>query len=113
MTTPKTTAHTPGIWRIGRAMANDGGVIICHDCQDRPHSQIAVVASQIERTRKTPYDAPDAERDANAQLLACAPELLEALKNFIADHHIMSKDGNCPCNVCRMGKVALTRATTP
>lgn len=50
-----------------------------------PHGEsrrrIAVVDSVIERTRKTPYDAPDPERDANALLLSAAWELLAACRH--------------------------------
>ena len=77
------TAHTPTRWRMGLGMTNDGGAIVCHDAPDRPHKQICVVASHIERNRKTPYDAPDAERDANTALIIAAPELLAALEQAV------------------------------
>lgn len=70
------------------AFSNDGERYIVHSQDNRPHSQIGMVASQIERKRSTPYNAPDAERDANAKLIAAAPELLAALQAFVemVDH---------------------------
>jgi hypothetical protein len=82
----KETKHTPGPWnaKLGQFdFGNDGERYVVHRNEDHPHSQICIVASQIERNRKTPHDAEDQERDANARLIASAPDLLEALEYWI------------------------------
>ncbi len=51
------------------------------------HGPIALVRTRAERKERgknaTPYDAPDAERDANARLIAAAPDLLAALMAIV------------------------------
>ena len=48
------------------------------------HKQICVVASHIERNRKTPYDALRRRaRAANTALIIAAPELLAALEQAV------------------------------
>ena len=61
--------------------------------ETKSYRRIALVDSVIERTRKTPYDAPDPERDANARLFAAAPRLLSVLKVALAE-------SNCDGDLC-------------
>jgi len=76
--------HTPGPWeaRLGQYSYTNDGQRPIMACEQR----IALVTSTIERTRKTAIDAPDGERDANARLIAAAPELLQALQ--LAHEHL-------------------------
>lgn len=73
------TKHTPGPWHVSMSFGNDGSKPIMAPIGSA-QTRLAVVDSTIERNRKTPYDAPDAERDANVALMVSAPELLEALQ---------------------------------
>ena len=58
------------------------------------YKRVALVDRQIESVHrgknKTPYDAPDAERDANARLICAAPDLLAACEAALNDR--MYKD---------------------
>lgn len=71
------TKHTPGPWMIGHPHPNNACVYI-----------VADGAKEIATLFGPMYGLPDAggnfppspERDANAHLIAAAPELLDALK---------------------------------
>lgn len=71
--------------------SNDGSrYIVAPDPVEGGKRRIATVESHIPRKRSTPYNAPDAERDATALLLAAAPDLLAAATKaqaFIDDLH--------------------------
>lgn len=72
-----TTRHTPGPWGLDAygAVAGVGGVVIAQTVHD---------------TRYAPSILSALERDANARLIAAAPDLLAALEDatalFCADH---------------------------
>lgn len=75
-------SHTPAPWsaKLGPFdFSNDGSRPIMAGEGDA-RKRIAMVDSVIERKRSTPYDAPDPERDANARLIAAAPEMREACR---------------------------------
>lgn len=65
-----TTKHTPGPWKHGKTL----GVINGADG--------SLVATTGYRVTAVP-DGQECEDDANARLIAAAPEMLEALKAFI------------------------------
>jgi hypothetical protein len=64
---------TPGPWRVGALVTNAGQRPIVTD-----DVGIAWVHMQKEVPKKSAWTAADIERDANAHLIAAAPELYEA-----------------------------------
>lgn len=68
-----TTQHTPGAWKVGSKYKND---IVCNST----HLTIARAMLQNE------------EYEANARLIAAAPELLEALIELANECDIVSGD---------------------
>ena len=108
-TMAETTKHTPGPWRFNpfcgteadRKQAESFGIAPVHNCGNNgeryvssEHGRIALVDSQIVRAKRgknaTPYDAPDAARDANARLIAAAPDLLAACQHAEAEFMLLA-----------------------
>ncbi len=84
------SGYSKGPWyaRLGEFHFTNSGqrpIVNGPENSDQEYDQIALVSTIAARTRKTPYNAPDAVRDANARLIAAAPDLLEALKAFLVD----------------------------
>lgn len=95
--------HTPAPWKA--VQGNDGEPerwLVVADAERQYH--IAVIENG------QPGDCLETE-GATAHLIAAAPELLDAVKNFIADHWLQQGCKDCSCNVCRMGNDALTKAS--
>lgn len=63
--------HTPGPWRLGRAMGME------HVVMDENDSPVCEMLS--------PYRGREDYRDANARLIAAAPDLLAALMYMLAN----------------------------
>jgi hypothetical protein len=118
------SAHTPGPWQFReyslsdemlaearaagieplRFINNDGSVpVSANDCR------ICVVDCQTEFKRNTGHRAECAERDANARLIAAAPDLLAALKAAIEDTG-WAYASFCRCEVCEQVRAAIAKA---
>ncbi len=107
----KTTSHTPEPWiaKLGRYdFDNDGGrPIMGGNPDDETYRRVAMVDSIIEHNRKTPYDATDEERDANARLIAAAPDLLEALEQLLAKVECGTA---LQCELCDKARATIAKA---
>lgn len=64
------TGHTPGRWYYNKNRRN-----ICTVAKDLD----TIVVAKVHCSEHDTYSAEDAERDANGQLMAAAPDLLAAL----------------------------------
>lgn len=78
MTTKDTTeiaSHTPGPWALHRP----GSMRACDGRHDTENGCCTIVEAEI-------LNMPRAEAEANARLIAAAPELLAALKAMVASY---------------------------
>lgn len=81
------TTHTLGPWFAAMGQfdyGNDGSRrVMFGDANGDTYGRIASVDPKQGRVLRgknaTPYNAPDAERDANARLIAAAPDMLQML----------------------------------
>jgi hypothetical protein len=70
--------HTPGPWWVSKFRHNDGALPIVSD-----HAVVSIcaVACQTPFTRGNGWRTECETREANARLIAAAPEMLEALES--------------------------------
>lgn len=68
------TQFTPGPWEVGKDGYGSDGWVYCDD----------VLGTAVARTDTGNGVIPKAQRDANARLIAAAPDLYEALKDASA-----------------------------
>lgn len=108
---PLSPSHTPGPWRFRlwamsdedvqeakrlgldpvRALDNDGSATVIAGSEEDSHA-IAKIIRQAQAKRSEGYRTPCPERDANARLVALAPDMLEALKDIVHYKQIRSGD---------------------
>jgi hypothetical protein len=91
------TKHTPGPWRVGKqwSVVADSEIGTHSDQQNREYYGGALVCESV-RT------------EANARLIAAAPELLEALKEAVCALEVCGKD----FRATEVARAAITKATT-
>ena len=114
------TQHTKGPWtaHIGEfSYADNVGSRPVTFGEDENVGRICVVSAIADRKRNTPYNAPDLERDANARLIAAAPDLLEALRPLIHQLEMAYEDSEDAANAYGVtediarARAAIARAT--
>ena len=98
------TAHTPGPWQTGGMMIlTDRPSTVTPDGRTIHHwKDIA----EVRHFNGPLWDSP--EGNANANLIAAAPELLAALKSLV-DAQIC-RDGGKDCAVCAAAFAAIAKA---
>lgn len=73
-----TTKHTPGPWVVDKPFPNGANLYVCANDENKESFYVAVMPLYDEHLR--------VQRDANANLIAAAPELLAALDLFVTLH---------------------------
>lgn len=66
--------HTPGPWETDRNNVHSGQIATIHHCLNNDWVEVW----------SPNWPADEDEQEANARLIAAAPELLEALEGFVA-----------------------------
>lgn len=81
-----TTKHTPGPWTYGRVRLGQGFAewIVTAIHHERGRSNVLIAGDTQNHT-------PSDEAEANARLIAAAPDLLEAVRDMISDHGDLSE----------------------
>ena len=105
--TEKDTKHTAGPWKSKR------------ENMERPNGEL-FARWQVGSMNADPWDiatlesfseAVDAEQDANARLIAAAPELLEALKGMV-ERYASHDSGRADPNEPAAARAAIAKAET-
>ena len=99
-----TANHTPGPWYALRGQRN---ISIRHKTGDRllPMVNVASVRGQF------PTDCPYGSSEANARLIAAAPELLEALQKMLPELRGLSIVSDTAAEMLREAEAAIAKAT--
>lgn len=92
------SAHTPGPWRTGSEGQTEYGVFAV-DLTAR-----IICYTGTSTATRTP------ESRANARLIACAPDLLERLKQRMREHQPVENHAGCPCRHCEDDRLLIAKA---
>lgn len=87
------TKHTPGPWEVFQPEANDP-----HKGIDAANNTTIIRYGDFEGCNVGVQGATQEERDANAHLIASAPELYDALDLLIKDLEMRARDGVVDCS---------------
>lgn len=97
-------AHTPGPWAI-RTESMAGDILNNHAAIDAPtHYCFAQVVWKME------YQSSSPEREANARLIAAAPEMLEALKAMLPENNVADEHCRPDFTTCEKARAAIAKA---
>jgi hypothetical protein len=119
--------HTPGPWTFRPFMGGDEHIAQLASVDLKPtkaltnegqryvmaaESRVALVDMQAEVKKTERWHADDAERDANARLIAAAPDLLEALKAMLDTGHMCGYDCEMDksCPIGEQARAAIAKA---
>lgn len=100
MTNTQTTKHTPGPW------------IACKNREEDTHTD-RIKAADLRNVAFIPsYEHPLEEMEANAQLIAAAPQLAEALLEIITQLESMDGliEGSNDYEMCKVARHAIKAA---
>ncbi|MCU7372818.1 hypothetical protein PEC18_18630 [Paucibacter sp. O1-1] len=95
--------RTPGLWSVSKAKHMGGEHVIAVIAGDRGDRSLVVHAPQ----------GDEAQDDANASLIAAAPELIAALEASTHGLHPADSNGPCLCGQCafvRLRDAAIAKA---
>lgn len=113
--------HTPGPWAPSAIgfMTNEGQKPIMSGAIDDPErKRVALVDCQTPFKRGQGHKTDCAERDANARLIAAAPDLLEALSAWIdfrdgsLGHHATRTMAERMEHIATQARAAIAKATS-
>ena len=91
--------HTPGPWLAKESSSSRKQLIVC------PRGQIAEIGF---------VSIPVSEWEANARLIAAAPDLLAALERMLARFQVITPDGySDPGGDISAARIAVARAKVP
>lgn len=92
------TKHTPGPWSVSKSKHMGGEHVVATLAEDRDDRALVVHA---------PHGNADQD-DANAYLIAAAPELLAALQRYVNCDKARDVSGDTPA---RQARAAIAKAT--
>lgn len=103
---PPYSSHTPGPWKVVRRVVKDeeGEEYRAFHIDAPSHRTMAELFEPHPAFRKT------AEAEANANLIAAAPDLLAALKSMLTSHGDLACCDQGECLSCREARQAVARA---
>ena len=101
--------HTPGPWLTDRNNVHTGQIATVYHC-------IGDDWIEIWTDKWAETGLGEGEQEANARLIAAAPELLDALRGMLAlddEHHQRGHGDDDVCSEVQAARAAIAKATNP